>query len=454
MRSTHEAGLIGWLGRWWAGQNSHITDLLRGASIAAVLKALAALLAFGLSVVLGRALGAEAAGIYFLALTTATIAATIGRAGLDSALLRYVAAYASADNWTDVRRVYRSAVTISVTCSCLIAVVLYLAADPLASAVFSDARLADPIRVVAVAVVPLSLGVLISQALLGVSRIRDSILVFSILPPAVGLAGTWLLAPQWQVNGAIVAYGIGVTAAVFYGWAAWRRAVAGRPTAQQSPPGESLNRMLLSSSTPLLIGTLMQLVMQLSGTFMLGIWSDNADVSQFAVALRTAALIGFALLAVKTIAQPKFAELYASGDMKTLAATSQKSTLLMTACSAPVFLVFVIAPEFVMSAFGSDFSGGARTLQILSVGQFVNVATGAVGVLLVMTGHEHQFRNIQVITAALVLALNVVLIPTHGAVGAAIAAASALIVQNILFGYFVWTKLGILTIIPRWLIGR
>jgi len=454
VRSTFYAGLKGWLGRWWSSQNSHIVDLLRGASIAGVLKSFAAILAFGLSVVLGRVLGAEAAGVYFLALTTATIAATIGRVGLDSAVIRLVAGHASANKWADVSRVYRTAIAIGLICSCLVATILYFAADFLADAVFSDATLAGPIRVMAVTVIPLSLSVLISRALLGLSRIRDSVLVFSILPYGVALGGTWLLAYEWGVNGAIVAYVIAVTAALFYGWIAWRRALAGRSSGHQSQQVASPTKELLKSGAPLLIGAILQLVMAMSGTLMLGVWADNTDVSLFAVAWRTAVLITFVLLAVNTIAQPKFAELYARGDMESLAATASKATLLMTACAAPVFLVFLAAPEFVMSAFGSGFSSGAATLQVLSIGQFVNVIAGSVGVLLVMSGHEREYRNVQIIAACVVLVLNVILIPSHGAIGAAIAAASALIVQNFLFGYYVWTKLGIVLIIPRSLIQR
>jgi O-antigen/teichoic acid export membrane protein len=247
---------------------------------------------------------------------------------------------------------------------------------------------------------------------------------------------------------------IAAIAALAYGWMAWRRALAGRSLANPSQQIASSTKQLLASGSPLLIGALLQLVMQMSGTLFLGIWADNADVGQFAVAWRTAALIIFALLAVNAIAQPKFAELYSRGDMKSLAATAQRATFLMTACAAPVLLVFLAAPEIVMSVFGSDFVGGAVTLQILSVGQFVNVAAGSVGILLVMSGHEKEYRNVQVIAACVVLVLNVMLIPSHGAIGAAIAAASALIVQNVLFCYFVWKRLGIVVIIPRSLIRR
>lgn len=454
LRSSHYARLKDRLGGWWSAQDSHILDLIRGASVAGALKALAALLAFGLSVVLGRILGAEAAGVYFLALTTATIAATVGRVGLDSAVLRFVAAHASAGRWADVNRVHRTALAIGFVCSCAVASVLYLSAELLAEKAFSDAALTTPIRVMAASVVPLSLSVLVSRSLLGLSRVRESLLVFSIVPSALALGGTWVLAAEWGVNGAVAAYVLAVIAALVYGWIAWRKATAGQSSARQSRPATSTMRDLLKCGSPLLLGELLQLVIHVSGTVMLGVWSDNADVGQFAVAWRTAALIGFVLVAINTIAQPKFAELYARGEMKSLAATAQKATLIMTACAAPVLIVFLAAPGFVLSAFGSDFSGAIVLLQILSVGQFVNVATGSVGVLLVMSGKELEYRNVQVVAAAVVLLLNVLLIPIYGAVGAAIAVASALIVQNVLFGYFVWVRLGILTLIPRAVVQR
>jgi O-antigen/teichoic acid export membrane protein len=107
-----------------------------------------------------------------------------------------------------------------------------------------------------------------------------------------------------------------------------------------------------------------------------------------------------------------------------------------------------------MGAFGSDFAGGGPALQFLSIGQFVNVATGSVGVLLVMSGHEKAYRNIQIVAACIVVGLSYALIPTYGAAGAAIGAAAALIVQNVLFGYSVWAKLGILLLIPKSLVHR
>jgi O-antigen/teichoic acid export membrane protein len=443
LRPNGGAGIKAQLSRWWSSQDTHIVDLLRGASVAGVLKIFSAVFTFALSIVLGRMLGAEAAGAYFIAFSTVTIAATVGRVGLDSALVRFIAADVSHGQWGDARKDHRTAVAISLTCSAAIAGIVYFCADLLANYVFSDGNLDAPIRGMALAIVPLSLSVLIARALQGLSRIRDSVLVFSSIPTGVALAGTWLLSDSWGVSGAIAAYVIAVTAALIYGWIAWHLALAGRSSTPQPHRTASRAAVLLNAGAPLLIGALLQLSIHMSGTLMLGAWADKADAGVFAVAWRTAILISFALLAINTIAQPKFAALFARREMESLAAAARKVTLLMTVCATPFFLVCFVVPQFVMGIFGSDFSIGGPTLRILAVGQFFNVVSGSVGILLMMSGHEREYRNAQIVTAAVVLTLNALLIPDYGAIGAAIGASSALIVQNVLFGYFVWTRLGI-----------
>lgn len=441
------------LRQWLPHRDSHAIELLRGASIAGLLRVLGAALTFGLTVALGRILGAEATGIYFLAFTIATTVATVGRAGLDNAILRFVAAHASADKWLQVRRGYREVLVVGAIGSGLIAAVLYVASDFLAGSVFSDPALAIPLCIMAIAVVPLSLAMLVSKALLGLARVRDSTLVFQILPQGLALGGTLLLAPSWGVDGAAVAYVIAVSAAVAYGVIVWRRALAGRVKAPDHQDAPSPIRELLKSGMPLLVGDLLYIVMQVSSTLMLGMWGDSADVSQYAVAWRTAMLVSFVPLAISTIVQPKFAELYARGDMQSLAATTRRAVLLMVACSAPLLLAFVAMPERIVSIFGSDFVEGATILQILAIGQLFNVALASVGILLVMSGQEKQFRNVLVVSVCVALLLNITLIPPYGAIGAATAEASALVVLNVLFGYAVWRRHGIL-MFSRRLHGR
>ncbi len=66
--------------------DSHMIEVVRGTSVALGMKVLAVGLGFGLNVLLARLLGAEGAGVYYLALTVTSIAAVVGRIGLDNAL--------------------------------------------------------------------------------------------------------------------------------------------------------------------------------------------------------------------------------------------------------------------------------------------------------------------------------------------------------------------------------
>jgi O-antigen/teichoic acid export membrane protein len=96
-----------------------------------------------------------------------------------------------------------------------------------------------------------------------------------------------------------------------------------------------------------------------------------------------------------------------------------------------------------MGLFGPDFRVGSSALVILAAGQFVNAAVGSVGYLLVMTEYHKIVLNITVLSAFLNIALNGILIPRLGILGAALATATSIITFNILSMLAVRKKLQI-----------
>ena len=85
-------------------------------------------------------------------------------------------------------------------------------------------------------------------------------------------------------------------------------------------------------------------------------------------------------------------------------------------------------------------------LRILAFGQLINVATGSVGYLLSMTGHERLLRNTVLIAAVVSLGGGLTLIPAFGLTGAALATATGLAVQNLLCVWQVRRVLGFNTL--------
>lgn len=80
-------------------------------------------------------------------------------------------------------------------------------------------------------------------------------------------------------------------------------------------------------------------------------------------------------------------------------------------------------------------------------GSFVNVATGSVGYLLMMSGNERLMRNNVAFIAVLSILFNVTLVPLAGPLGAAIATAVCLASMNLISAKLVWSRLGIRTIL-------
>ncbi|UZJ38141.1 flippase [Prosthecochloris sp. SCSIO W1103] len=422
--------------------DEHMLEVINGAAVALVLKVLGAGLTFLFNLVLARTLGAEGAGLYFLALTVTTIATVFGRLGLDNVLLRYVAANASIDDWRAVKGVYVKGMRLAFIASSLSAVAVFVFTPTLADEVFQKPELVIPMRWMSLAVVPITMLILYAEMLKGLKRIRDSLLVFGVGVPAFSLAALLLLGGNYGVKGAVWAYASGAILTALLGVTLWRIAA---PKLREISTSFRTNE-LLKSSIPLFWVASLNMLTNWTATFALGIWGTKEDVGVFGMASRTAMLTSLILTSVNSISAPKFAELYKKKDMVALGATAKNTAKLMTLIASPLLILFLVVPQWFMGMFGEEFQKGGILLSILAIGQFVNVATGSVGYLLIMSGNEKLMRNNVIFIAIISIVLNVVLDPLYGALGAVVATAVPLAVQNLIAAYLVNYRLGIKTV--------
>ena len=196
----------------------------------------------------------------------------------------------------------------------------------------------------------------------------------------------------------------------------------------------------------MLVVSALHMLMNWSAPLLVGIWMPASDVALYNAAHRTAFLTTIVLASVNSIAAPKFAELYHAGNLEALGATARNSARMMLLLAVPVLAFFVAAPGFVMALFGSEFITGSTLLVVLAIGQFVNVSTGSVGLVLIMTGREKVARNNVAVAATLNIILQVLLIPRYGAIGAAIATSISIAMLNLSAAYLVHRELGIMTL--------
>jgi len=426
------------------GFDQSTQELVRGAAIALVLKVLAAGAVFFLNVILARMLGADGSGLFFLSYTIVLIGATAGCIGMESALVKFVAGNESSGCHGKVLGVYRKAMLYVLISSSVLSLALYIVSPWLSAVLFGKPELAALLPIMLVALVPLSLYTLHAYALQGLKKIAASISVLSLIAPSIICALSLILFPFYGIEGTGYAYLIAAYVTLLVGVWFWRKYT----TKFKSEMVVFDSKELLTSSLPMYGGVVMGILITWTPMLFLGVWESSENIGIYSAASRTAMLTSFVLMAVNSIAAPKFAALHKQNNLQEIGEVAQNSTKLMVYLSAPVLMLFIFFPEWVLSIFGDEFRSGAFVLVILAIGQFVNVATGSVGYLLLMTGRERSMRNNLMFCAFLAVIMNWLLIPAYGVIGGAIATAVILASQNIIATIIVWRKMGII-VLPR-----
>lgn len=404
----------------------HMKEVVRGATIAFTLRVLGAGLGFLFNIVLARLFGAQGAGVYYLAFTMTSIASVVSRVGLDNAVLRFTASNASQGRWEKIADLYRTGTLIAVGTSASITMLVLLSAPWISRVVFSEPTLTGPLRLMTFAILPFSLLTLQGEFLKGLKKIRDATLIQGLGVPLISLLLLVLIGDSLGLEGATVAYMLATILVLVGSIVLWRMAMP-----RLNGMRESFDtRLLVRTSLPLFWASSLTLVMTWTDTIMLGIWTDSVVVGIYGVAIRTALLTSFVLVAVNSILAPKIAVLSTQRDTEALLGLARNTAKFSVLISAPALLAFVFAPQWILGLFGSGFETGASSLTILAVGQFVNVAAGSVGPLLMMSGNERSLRTSVIVAAILNLLLNSILIPTVGMIGAAVSTSFSVVLLN------------------------
>lgn len=421
--------------------NFEYRELIVQSFIAAVVRSIAAIAAFVFNVVVARYLGAEEAGYFFLALTIITVLSTVGRMGCDNIILRFTSVYSSIEKWNEVQSVYITIIKRTFILSAVIGIALAASASPISSYIFHKEKLKAPIIWMGLSIPFFSLYTVTSYGLQGVKKVIGSVTLQSISVPVILIAFIIMWLPS-TADALSRLYLIASIVTVVIGFFWWRKVTKGVTSKHYN------SKEIWKSARPMWTYAVLQQCIQWGGQFISGIFIDSKSLAQLAVAQRTSMLISFILIAVNLVSAPKFAAFYYQNKMVELKRYTINTTRLMTFVALPVVIFVCAFPSTIMSIFGEGFADktGVWILCILSAGQFINVITGSVQYLLIMSGHEKDIRNISILNGILALTLALIFTALFGVLGTAIATALVVACQNILAMVMVKKRLGFSTI--------
>ena len=424
----------------------HLRDVFRDTSYGFLVRVGGGGLAFGANWLLARLLGPSGVGIYYLAFTTITIAAVLSRLGLSETCVRYASPAVAAGEWAIVAGVRRTALLLVLAASSAVCVILLIAAPAISLYLFHQPALINTLRVIAFALIPFALLNIDAAMLQATGHVTAATVVQAAAIPGalfilLALMGISYATPTLAAG----CYTLAVIIVFFGGNVFWRCAVRNAVIIVKRYE----SRRLLRTGLRIMGVNSISLVMAWTDTICLGIWWPSADVGRYGIAVRVALLTTIVISAVNSAAGPKFAELSAQNNVTALRKLTQRTSLGMTIVALPILVVLLVFPRFILGLFGSGFAGASVVLMILAGGQFIEVVTGAVGHLLMMSGHERSLRNILAISAVLNLTLNFIMVPLFGMIGAAVATAISLSLMNLMCIASVKKKLGIWPL-PKW----
>jgi O-antigen/teichoic acid export membrane protein len=413
--------------------------LVRGAGIALLIQIAGNGIGYAVQILLARWLGASSYGVFTYLITWAQVFSIVAILGLDLGVVRFVPEYLVQQDWNRLRGILRWSRQTVLAAGIILAgtsgVILFL------------------LRPIQSAAVTLVLGSLLIP-LFAVSEIQTEIIrstkriAWAYTPPILlqpilllGMAFVFLrifgVLTDYDAVAAflislclVTIFQAGVVRRIFSGWT---RNVAAAYNSKE----------WLRVSLPILMNAVFSIILLKVDTLMVGYFLGSEEVGIYGAAVKTAMMVGITLQAANTIVAPMIASYYARRDMAGLQEVVSLATLGSFGASLVIGLGVVLFSGPILGAFGAEFVRARMPMLLLILGQLVNVGSGSVGMLMVLTGHERQSMVILGLCALIISGLCLAVIPVFGIIGAAVVSMLGISLWNIWIYRLVVQYLGI-----------
>ena len=377
---------------------------------------------------LARALGAEILGIYALGMTIVGFVGVFNSLGLPTAASRFVAAYSAKGESWKVAGFLRSSLIVLTVLNVMLGAVIVIGGPYVAAHFYHAPKLSRYLWAFAAIMLLGVVNAFLGQVMAGYRDVtRRTVVTHFIGTPANIVLAVGLIVLGFGLGGYLIAQIVSAILVTCILGVLVRRMTSfhGAPTRRY------FDREVVTFSTVAYGIAALQFVLGQADMIILGHYENVRLVGIYAVAMALVGFVSIVLDSVNQIFSPIISELHTKGNrlvLQQLYSTLTKWILIFT---LPLAITLIVFARGVMSVFGLTFTLGASVVAIGAIGQVLNCAVGSVGYLLMMSGHQAELMRIEAVNAALLLVLNVVLVPRFGIAGAAIATACATMTTNL-----------------------
>ena len=437
-------------------EDKDFLELFNKGGIAMLYRIGGQLLGFLLTFVIAYFFGANGLGDYVLAIIVLKIFTLISKLGLDTASIRYIAEYSSENSLSSILDFRKKSIFLITTVSVICSLVMYLGANIIAEFIKANPQ---HIEITSFFILPMSLFIFHYQNMRGLKEIAGYSFFFWMSQALFSLIAILALTTFTKDPAVpLYAYLISLIVISIFSVISFTYFLNKRKRIKElftdDKRSESVKNILIVS-LPLMLAQAVHFIMSWTDKLMLGILdspdvisglsTNSAQIGVYHTAFKLSMFATIGLMAVKSIASPKFAELYKQREFKLLKKVTQQSTKLIFWTTLPLVALFIFFSENLMLLFGDEFQAGVFAFILLSIGRVFVSFSGAAGNLLQMCGRQVIFMNIAIIGSVINVVLNFSLIPIYGINGSAIATMISLVSFNFLLVYYVKKEFGFYT---------
>jgi len=204
-----------------------------------------------------------------------------------------------------------------------------------------------------------------------------------------------------------------------------------------------LTRVWRSSATALIAVSVADLLFIDTDLLLAGTLLPRTELAIFAVCMKLAFFAKFAVDILQGLAGPEMARCYTQRDTAGLQRSIAMSNLACVVSTLAMVVGAIMFSRQALAIFGLDYVSGQAAFITLVAVQVVNAFGGPNVALLTLKGAQRRINFAYGIAGILLVALNVVLAPLYGILGAALAVLAVFITLNIILAVNVWWLMGV-----------
>lgn len=395
--------------------------------------------AFLLNVFLARTLGVVGFGSWAVAFSFAQLLSTIGLLGADWIVMRQGSHFHGVGDLSRLRRTIHIALMLAGASLLFFGAVLFAAAEEIATGLLHEPSMTPLLRLTAIIVPIIGVRQVLVYGTQAFKRMTDAALNRNILQPSLRLAFVAVAVlirptPLSAYVGLLVAE---IVLALAAAWILDRRLRLFGKTDRVN------TKELISGAIPAWGSRLAGQTREQIFPILLGALSTIASSAILVAATRISIAPSSIVNTMNQVFIVLASDLYLQDRRDELSAIFKGCAKWSFVLGFPLFILMVAFPRELMSLFGEGFESGSEALVVLAFGVLFQFGTGPVTVTLIVIGRPKLALLDYVLVVVLEIGLGLLLIPSLGVLGAAIARSAGTMLNNVLPLAQVWRILGV-----------